>query len=71
MASKPLLQPRWVVIGVYRTCPLPMKPIPPYMKPTKWPPAYFLRSKRPPIKVDTDAATVTGNTDSPPDGGAG
>jgi hypothetical protein len=64
MADKPFLQPRWAVIGVYRNIPLPIKPIPPYKKPAKWPPAYL--SKRISILVNTDAA----NLDSPPDGGA-
>jgi len=72
MPDAPFVQPRWVVIGVYRNVPLPMKPIPPYKKPTKWPPAYL--SKRVPIKVHTDAVTdavtVAANPDSTPDGGA-
>lgn len=64
--SDKLLQPRWAVIGTYRTCPLPMKPIPPYIKPTGLVPAYL--SKQVPIKINTDAATITIN--SPPDGGS-
>jgi hypothetical protein len=73
MAGKPFVQPRWVVIATYRNIPLPILPIPPYKKPTKWPPAYLLRSKRVPIVVntDTDAVTDTVNLDSTPDGGAG
>ena len=65
MADK-LLQPRWVVIGTYRTCPLPMKPIPQYIKPTGVVPAYLYLSKQPSIKLHTDA--VTDNLNSPPDG---
>ena len=65
---RPLVQPRWVVIGTYRICPLPLRPIPPYHKPNKWPPAYL--SKRSPIVINTDAATVAVNPNSPPDGGA-
>ena len=67
MADK-LLQPRWVVIGTYRTCPLPMKPIPQYIKPTGVVPAYLYLSKQVPIKINTDAATITIN--SAPDGGS-
>ena len=58
-------RPRWVVIGVYRNVPLPLRPIPPYKK-AKWPPAYL--SKRAPTKVNTDATTV--NLNSPTNGGA-
>ena len=61
------LQPRWAVIGTYRTCPLPMKPIPPYIKP-RVVPAYL--SKQVPIKINTDAVTVTDTINSPPDGGS-
>jgi len=73
MAGKPLLQPRWVVIATYRNIPLPIKPIPPYKKLTKWPPAYVLRSKRASIVVntDTDGATEAANSNSSPDGGDG
>lgn len=55
-------RPPWVVIGTYRIVPLPIRPIPPYHKPTKWPPSYL--SKRAPIKVPRDAA----NPNSSPDG---
>jgi len=68
MADK-FLQPRWAVIGTYRTCPLPMKPIPPYIKP-RVVPAYLYLSKQPSIKLHRDAVTdtVTDNVNSPPDG---
>ena len=69
--SPPFLQPRWVVIGTYRICPLPLRPIPPYHKPNKWPPEYLLRSKRTLIKINTDGANTKNatNTNRPPDGG--
>lgn len=74
MSYVPLLQPRWVVIGTYRNLPLPLRPIPPYTKPTKWPPAYLSRSKQAPIDINTDAdaaATAAAvNPNSPPDGRA-
>jgi hypothetical protein len=70
MPDVPFVQPRWVVIATYRNIPLPIRPIPPYKKPTKWPPAYLLRSKRNPIVVNTDAVTDAVNLDSPSDGGA-
>lgn len=67
MPLRPLVQPRWAVIGTYRICPLPMKPIPPYHKRNKWPPTYLY--KRTPIVINTDAAN-TANPNSPPSRGA-
>ena len=69
-----LVQPRWVVIGTYRNLPLPLRPIPPYTNPSKWPPAYLSRSKQVLIDLNTDAVTdavtVATNPNNPVDGGA-
>ena len=65
-----LVQPRWVVIGTYRNLPLPLRPIPPHTKPSKWPPAYLSGSKQALIDLNTDAVANAANPNNPVDGRA-